>query len=222
MRLGVIFLVLAVPPRTDLSGQWTNLSITGLQRDRSTPTLTISDERASRIEHEENDPPPEARKQVGQADVGARDSEWLLAPSRLARIDGRARTSWITDPPDGRLPYTSAGRAALARARDAFDHAFDNPEDRPTDEQCLLGSGAPAGPPLNNAAFNPVYEIVQTSNIVAIVAEMDHDVRLIRMGEQLSKQPVSSSMPPIQRRLPSTPPGGQECLDAARPLSSRR
>ena len=130
----------------------------------------------------------------GQADVGARDSEWLLEPSRLARIKGKARTSWITDPSNGRLPYTPAGQAALAKARDAFDHAFDNPEERPSDEQCLLGSGTPAGPPLNNSSFNPVYEIVQTRGTVAIIAEMVHDVRLIRMGELLPDHPIGSWM----------------------------
>ena len=190
MLLGVMLLALAAPSSPDLSGYWTNLSITGLQRDGSTPTLTISDQRAASIEHKENDPSPEAREQVGQADVGARDSEWLLEPSRLARIGGKARTSWITDPPDGRLPYNPAGRAALAGARDAFDHAFKNPEDRPTDEQCLLGSGTPAGPPLNNAAFNPFYEIAQTTKAVAIVTEMDHDVRLIPLGQELPSQPM--------------------------------
>ena len=66
-----MLLALVAPPPSDLSGYWTNLSLTGLQRDRSTPTLTISDQRAAKIEHEENDPTPEARRQVGQADVGA-------------------------------------------------------------------------------------------------------------------------------------------------------
>ena len=194
MLLGLTLLAIAMSPPSDLSGYWTNLSITGLQRPAGLPTLTISDRRAAEIEREANDPPPEARKQVGQADVGARDSEWLLEPSQLARIDGKARTSWIIDPPDGRLPYNPAGRAALAQARDAFDQGFDNPEDRPTDEQCLLGSGTPAGPPLNNAAFNPVYEIVQTSGTVAVIAEMDHDIRLIRMGSPRPDRPVARWM----------------------------
>lgn len=184
MLLGVILLTMMAPPPSDLSGYWTNFSITGLQRPTGLRSVTISDERAAKIEREENDPLPQAQQQVGQADVGARESEWMLAPSRLARIAGKARTSWLTDPPDGQLPYSAAGRAALAQARDAFDHAFDNPEERPTDEQCLLGSGTPAGPPLNNPPFNPFYEIVETPGAVAIIAEMDHDVRLIRMGDR--------------------------------------
>ena len=65
MLLGLTLLAMAAGPPSDLSGYWTNLSVTGLQRPADVPTLTISDERAAEVERDENDPPPEARKQVG-------------------------------------------------------------------------------------------------------------------------------------------------------------
>ena len=62
--------------------------------------------------------------------------------------------------------------------------AFDNPENRPVGERCILSFGSNAGPPmLPNYFYNNNYTVVQTSDHIMILTEMVHDVRIIRMGE---------------------------------------
>jgi hypothetical protein len=61
---------------------------------------------------------------------------------------------------------------------------YDHPEVRPLGERCLLSFGSSAGPPmLPNYWYNNNYTIVQTADHVMIMAEMVHDVRIIRIGD---------------------------------------
>ena len=110
--------------------------------------------------------------------MGQATSEWGEAnEAGLARIRGEARTSWIVDPPDGHMPLTA--QAKKARQAPA---SFDGPEARPAAERCLLGLGAPAGPPLLNPGYNANYQIVQTRDAVVLISEMNHDARIVRLG----------------------------------------
>ena len=68
---------------------------------------------------------------------------------------------------------------------------FDNPENRPLAERCILSFGSNAGPPmLPNGFYNNNYTIAQTHDHVLIMTEMVHDARIIRMGahDRLPKQ----------------------------------
>jgi hypothetical protein len=63
--------------------------------------------------------------------------------------------------------------------------AFDNPEQRPLSERCLLGFGSTSGPPtLPDYFYNDLHQIVQTSDSVMIFSEMVHDARIVRMNAQ--------------------------------------
>jgi hypothetical protein len=75
----------------------------------------------------------------------------------------------------------------LARARQFGQ--YDNPENRPLAERCLMSFGSNAGPPmLPNYVYNNNYTIVQAKDHVMILTEMVHDARIIRMGgERLPK-----------------------------------
>src|SRR5690606_1874397 len=79
------------------------------------------------------------------------------------------------DPPDGQIPYLSAQRSAQGRSN------FDGPEGRPLGERCIVNSGS-AGPPMTNYLYNNNYQIVQTATHLAIRAEMNNYVRMIRIG----------------------------------------
>jgi hypothetical protein len=169
-------------PRTesgapDLQGIWTNLSLTTLERPSEAKTLIVSEAEASGLEHLIAD------KTAHPADdkIGARDSEWFDG-SRLARIGGQARTSWIVSPADGQTPYTPQARKAFAAAKAAVLTVFDGPEVRPTSERCLLGVRGANGPPILNARYAANYQFVQTRDRVVIVSEMVHDARIIRLN----------------------------------------
>jgi hypothetical protein len=183
-------------PRTvygapDLQGLWTNTALTFLQRPPIFKNLVATDKEEAmmiglftkmagdNISTAPVDPKLPAPPQVKEAP----QSDYIEMDLHLARIDGQPRTSWIVDPADGRLPFTDEVKKARAAA-DKAPEVFDNPEDRDTQERCLTAIGSPEGPPMINTGFNGNYQIVQTKDYVAIHVEMNHDVRIIRMGDR--------------------------------------
>jgi hypothetical protein len=164
-------------PRTyagqpDLQGLWSSSSLTRLERPSAFSSLIASDAQAAA-----------APFLLPHDAVGSDESEWFDPNLTLGRIKGHFRTSWIVDPPDGRLPYTEAGRRNLK----ATDARMDGPETRPMNERCL---SATAGPPMVNGLYNNNWQIVQTRDHVAIMMEYNHEVRIIRLrgGEALPPQ----------------------------------
>jgi hypothetical protein len=173
----------------DLQGVWTDASLTKLERPKEFHTLTINPKEAAAYErgytdHYRKAIAPDAAKAAPPPveKVGPSASQWYEAPEGLARIDGRARTSWIVDPPDGHLPLTETARSTERAAEFADHNVFDNPDARPIDERCIMGPWLPAGPPLVNPSDNTLLQIVQTRDYVVIETEMIHDTRIIPLG----------------------------------------
>jgi hypothetical protein len=129
-----------------------------------------------------------------QGEVGSYNQFWLEQGDSVMRVDGKFRTSIVTDPPNGRRPPLSPeGRAATLAflgARAAGDRRvapdglgpFDDPETRPLSERCLaaISSTVPALP----AVYNNVKRIVQTDDRVMLLNEMVHDARVIRLDSE--------------------------------------
>ena len=166
-------------PRTafgqpDLQGLWSNAWLTRLERPKVFVGLEATEAEAAAYERA---PPP-----LVVDDVGGNESEMWELGGRLARIGGRARSSVIVDPADGRLPYTVSGaEAATAVIRRAAQN-FDGPETRTTSEQCLLSNAA--GPPMLTAPYNNNIQIVQTQDRVVLLLEWNHEVRTVRLGDR--------------------------------------
>jgi hypothetical protein len=196
-------------PRTpdgkpDLQGNWTNETLTPIERPQGVSNLILSEEEARRLEgnmaarrdrlSEPSDPDRPAPPKGGDGSTGAAgnvggyNNFWLAPGEKVARIDGAARSSLVVDPPDGRVPaLTDDARkrqAAAAAARRGFGQ-YDHPELRPLAERCITSFGSNAGPPmLPNYFYNNNYTIVQTRDHVMILVEMVHDARVIRIGGQ--------------------------------------
>jgi hypothetical protein len=158
----------------DLEGVWTSAWLTTLERSPAFKTLEVSEAEAEAYERGHPGTPEPVR---GGA-VGQEHTEWWDLGAKLGRIDGRARSSWIVDPPDGRLPYSPAGLAALQAAQAAGRRA-DDPETRPAPERCLMGLGGTSLPPMLNAAYNNHLRIVQTHEAVVLVTEMNTGPRIV-------------------------------------------
>jgi len=181
------------PPRTafgdpDLQGLWTNASLTTLERPLSISRLVAAPEEAAAFERAINsrmaaDSLPTAAgtgaPSVG-GDVRGYNSFWLDLGSKLAVVKGEIRTSWVVDPPDGRVPYAAEGMRAMRAS--TTGRSFDDPELRSLGERCIIGYGSTGGPPMLNVLYNNHYQIVQSPGFVVIVVEMNHDARIVRLG----------------------------------------
>ena len=154
----------------DLEGLWSANSLTRLERPEGYPSLVITEAQARAL-------PPPRPVLTDDDDVGTLQSEWLDAGLALARLGGEIRTSWIVDPPDGRLPYTPEGRARLKVQPNS-----DGPEGRTNNERCL--NPATAGPPMLNGPYNNHWQIVQTPDHVLISTEQNHEARIVHLGDR--------------------------------------
>ena len=201
-------------PRTpegtpDLQGNWSNATITPLERPPGQPAALSADVVAKmekgvqdRIERlaKPSDPNRPAPPQGGDGSTGAAgnvggyNNFWIDAGERVAIVNGEYRTSLIVDPPDGRVPPMT--EAALARSAERNKRAaqfgqYDNPENRPLAERCIASFGSNAGPPmLPNYFYNNNYTIVQTRDHVLVMTEMVHDARIIRIGKDRPRLPA--------------------------------
>ncbi len=145
--------------------------------------------------------------------VGGYNSFWIDNGTDAFKIDGQFRTSILIDPPNGRFPPPSAERLAANEARRAARGGggrggggirrftndgtaywleagldapgpYDNMEQRPFAERCLLSFSSTAGPPMMPALYNNHKRIVQGEDTVVILVEMVHDARIVRMNAE--------------------------------------
>jgi hypothetical protein len=188
--------------KPDLQGNWSNATLTPLERPGDNTPGVMSKEEVSRLENgfaarvdrlaQSSDPNRPAPPKGGDGSVGAAgnvggyNNFWIDPGDRVAVVNGEYRTSLIVDPPNGKVPAQTPearkraqDRLAGMKGRGQYDH----PEFRPLAERCLMSFGSNAGPPmLPNYFYNNNYTIVQTKDHVMILTEMVHDVRVIRMG----------------------------------------
>ena len=189
--------------RPDLSGTYDIATLTPLQRPETFgDKLTLTGEEAEAIAKKEadmvakaaeaSDPNRDAPEVGGRGVRGrARCAGAGLRGRRSRRlqlvfgstvevaeikINGKWRTSIITDPKNGRRPaLTPAAKKradALAKLRQpntgeawwirqGIDPGpYDNPEMRPLAERCLLGFGSTSGPPMLPVLYNNLKQIV--------------------------------------------------------------
>ena len=212
--------------RPDLSGTYNVATLTPLQRPEAFgDKLTLTDEEAEAIAKKEaemvakadeatnpeRDAPavggsgfageiavPELDFAAGK--VGGYNWFWIDRGTGAIKIDGKWRTSIITDPKNGRRPPLTPQAKKRADERKLLFQEntgkawwieqgidpgpYDNPEMRPLPERCLLGFGSTGGPPMLPALYNNMKQIVQTKDHVMILIEMVHDTRVIRMNAE--------------------------------------
>ncbi|MEM7219818.1 MAG: hypothetical protein AAF515_15730 [Pseudomonadota bacterium] len=198
----------------DFSGTYNIATLTPVQRPRAfgdklflteaeAEQLIAADRALADADALASDPNREAPPTGGDGsegaagNVGGYNQFWIDNGDSVIEVDGKFRTSIITDPANGRRPeFTPAGLAAwrklVASFRDndgtAWWHPgpgpYDNPEQRPLAERCLLGFGSTSGPPMFPVLYNNLKRIVQTPDHIMILNEMVHDARIIRLNAQ--------------------------------------
>ncbi len=178
-------------PRTsfgapDLQGTWNIATVTMLERGpQFNGKLVITPEEAAQIGQTGESYLDEltADSPEGEPDVGGYNTFWMDPGERMAEINGEIRTSIIVDPEEGRIPWSESGRRAMFASRNTGMGPYDGPEARPLGERCLVGFGSSGGPPMLPVLYNNHSQIVQTPGYVMILAEMNHDARIVRMRD---------------------------------------
>ena len=188
--------------RPDFQGNWSNGTMTPLERPAGlgralTPAQVVALEkiRADTVEQlaKQSDPNRSAPPKGGDGSTGAAGNVggynyfWIDAGDQMATVNGERRSSIIVDPANGRVPaFTPAARERqIEQSRKARQFGqYDNPENRPLAERCIMSFGSNAGPPmLPNYFYNNNYTIVQSKDHVMILTEMVHDARMIHLNK---------------------------------------
>jgi len=177
----------------DLSGIWTNASITPFERPSDLAGkefFTEQEAAAYERSHQRNLDQRDGIKGTNADVTLAYNDAWW---DRGTRLFTSRRTSVVIDPPDGHIPPLTENRkrqlAAIAETRrkrceqpgcglenNGQLGPADGPEDRPVMERCLsFGNVAP----MVSTAYNNNYEIVQTQDFIGIDVEMVHQMRRI-------------------------------------------
>ena len=192
-------------PRTadghpDLEGVWSNAAITRLERNpRHGDTLVMTEAQVRKIESRNqalidlgNKPTdPDAKVTDLPADCSDGrgtncnyNAAWTDPGSVVSRVAGEGRNGFITVPADGRVPMRKDIKASALAGRilPKGSSPSDNPESRALGERCLLSFGTSSGPVMTPGLYNNTYQFVQTRDQIAIVVEMVHDTRIVRLG----------------------------------------
>ena len=191
----------AADGKPDLTGIWTNASLTPLARDRSVTKLTVNDAEAQAIVAKTglagisaDDPefratysdPTKGAPEKGGADFGLKgyDGFWVAPGERLAKVKGEWRTSNIVEPANGQLPYKNPA-AIMQKQMKGFqtymtgNAPYEGPEEPTLSERCLIGFGQTGGPGMLSVLYNNNYQFVQTPEHMMILVEMAHDARIV-------------------------------------------
>ncbi len=195
----------------DIQGNWSNATLTPIQRPpgqeralNKAQVVALEKIRSDTIEQlsKASDPNRTAPPKGGDGSTGAAGMVggynyfYIDAGDHMAFVNGETRSSIVIDPPDGRVPaFTPAARARMLERNRASRGMgeFDNPENRPLAERCIMSFGSNAGPPmLPNYFYNNNYTFVQTKDHIVMMTEMVHDARIIRMN-------ASTRLPPTVR-----------------------
>ena len=189
--------------KPDLTGIWSNASLTPLSRARGVASLVVTKEEAQKIADgtaiagvAADDPefnrnarysdPNKGAPPKGGSDFGLKgyDSFWVTPGTMLANVKGEYRTSNIIDPPSGQLPFKDpaeqARKGMIGFQRYMTGNApYEGPEETAISERCLIGFGQTGGPGMLSVLYNNNYQFVQTPSHLMILVEMAHDVRAI-------------------------------------------
>ena len=158
--------------RPDLQGTWDFAQLTPLERPGTLADRpVVSDEEAEDLAQQRLETSNKDRRDGGAAaDVErAYNDFWWDFGTRVTK-----QSSLVVDPPDGRIPaLTPAAQERIAARRGKYE----NPEERPLAERCIVGLNS--GPPMVPGVYNNNVEIVQTRDHVVIVNEMIHSARVV-------------------------------------------
>ena len=181
----------------DLSGAWTNESLTRFERpSRYGERKVMTEEEVAALEggadqrwEAANAPTDPDEGAPEFARVGGYNAYWVGNNNRVGRVGGEPRTSHITYPANGRVPPRKAD--APPKQTSPLQTIFftadvgnlESYETRSGAERCIFWPSH-AGAVMRAAAYNANYQISQGADAVAINIETIHDTRIIKLQDE--------------------------------------
>lgn len=183
LSFATVVLAQSVPRTADghplLEGIWNSASLTPLQRPAGLGTKEFYTEAEAAAYEKKRVDEANRDRRDGPPEVDVNRSYNELFYDRGTKLAPNRRTSLIVEPLDGRIPPMTPEAQARLKADEAYfaAHPADGPEDRPLPDRCLMFSQS--GPPMIPGNYNNNYQIVQSRDTIAILAEMGNQVRVI-------------------------------------------
>ncbi len=178
-------------PRTawghpDLQGVWDFRTITPMERPEDLAGREfLTTEEAAELEQTRAAENAARDDQEPDDIVGNYNTFWF---DRGDSVIGTRRTSLVIDPPDGRIPALTPAaesrRAAMTEARKNTGPHEPTPggwvdDLGPNGLQVRCVTGFNSGPPMTPGAYNNNVQVFQTPDSVALLNEMNHNVRVV-------------------------------------------
>lgn len=182
------------PPKDlarNFDGVWTNATVTQLERPATFSQLVVPRAQADAVA-KATAARIAAANGASDLSQGAFQDEnatagynafWIDSGDGLMRVRGEARSSFITSPADGKMPFRDRKKSLALTIRDGVEYrsgkgAYTDPEDLPLRERCLIAQSDAGGPVMLNALYNNNYSFFVTPGYFVIDLEMNHDVRI--------------------------------------------
>ena len=126
----------------------------------------------------------------GPDNVGGYNGFWITPGDTLSYMNGMYRTSVITSPADGLIPWREDGKALRAAQQSDLPMGraeSDGPEGRTLSDRCLVSFSSTA--PFLSSLYNNNMQIVQSPTHVMLLAEMVHNARIVRIDQDFQDLP---------------------------------
>ena len=194
-----------VPPRTtfdvpDVQGVWNYKTRTSLERPATYDGALEVDE-ATMLEKMTSTPDfiafleATGAEAPGPKNVGGYNGFWISPGDALASMNGKFRTSIIVEPVDGQIPWREEGQAIRKAQQGELPMGLaesDGPEGRTLSDRCLMSFASTA--PYLSSLYNNHMQIVQSPTHVMLLAEMVHNVRVVRIDQDFRDLPYAQWM----------------------------
>lgn len=200
--------------RPSFDGVWTNGTATRLERPASFTQLVVPAEQAEAMRKASLDSRAAANAPSDLSGGAFKDSNsaagynsfWTDPGIGLATVRGEARSSYITFPEDGRIPFRDRAWSLKEPIREGVEYrsgkgAYEGPEDLPLRERCLIAQSDGGGPVMLNGLYNNNYGFRLTADHLVIEVEMVHDARIIPIYESAEKARASHKPAAIMQWL---------------------
>lgn len=178
--------------KPSFDGVWTNGTATRLERPGNFTQLVVPADEAEKLRLASLDSRAAANAPSDLSAGAFKDANsaagynsfWTDPGIGLATVRGEARSSYITIPENGRIPFIDRAKSLAEPIREGVEYrsgkgAYEGPEDLPLRERCLIAQSDGGGPVMLNGLYNNNYGFRLTADHLVIEVEMVHDARII-------------------------------------------